>query len=198
MNRRDTSQRARPAAPKAPTKRPRPVAPSGAPARAKAAPAGRFRAFELVRDRPWRPLVLGFICVVGIAISIYLLIVHYEPSALICNTSGVVNCSKVLTSPSSVIFGVPVPIFGLVYFIGMSVISLPFAWRSTAAWLAWGRVAAAVAGIGTVVYLIYQEALVLHTICLWCTGVHVLTFAMFLIILSGWEDTGYAQLRWQN
>jgi uncharacterized membrane protein len=59
-------------------------------------------------------------------------------------------------------------------------------------------VAAAVAGIGTVVYLIYQEALVLHTICLWCTGVHVLTFAMFLIILSGWEDTGYAQLRWQN
>jgi uncharacterized membrane protein len=47
-----------------------------------------------------------------------------------------------------------------------------------------------------VVYLVYQEALVLHTICLWCTGVHVLTFAMFLIIITGWEDTGYAQSRY--
>jgi uncharacterized membrane protein len=73
------------------------------------------------------------------------------------------------------------------------VICLPVAWRSNAAWLAWGRIAAAIVGIGMVVYLIAQEALVLRTICLWCTGVHVLTFAMFLIIITGWEDTGYAQ-----
>jgi uncharacterized membrane protein len=97
----------------------------------------------------------------------------------------------VLKSPSSVIFGVPVPYFGLAYFVGMGVICLPAAWRSEAAWLAWGRLAAAVAGIGMVVYLVYQEAIVLHEICLWCTGVHVLTFAMFIIIISGWQETGY-------
>jgi uncharacterized membrane protein len=39
---------------------------------------------------------------------------------------------------------------------------------------------------------------VLHTICLWCTVVHVLTFAMFLIIITGWEDTGYAQSRYED
>ena len=143
-------------------------------------------------------MAIGAICLAGIAISIYLLIVHYDKGALICNTSGVVNCSKVLTSPSSVILGIPVPIFGLLFFIAMGVICLPFAWRLDAAWLAWGRVAAAVAGMGMVIYLVYQEALVLHTICLWCTGVHVLTFAMFLIIISGWEDTGYAQSRWED
>ena len=30
----------------------------------------------------WRPIALGAICLAGIGISIYLLIVHYQPSAL--------------------------------------------------------------------------------------------------------------------
>ncbi len=155
--------------------------------------AKRIQTSALLQGGLWRPAALGGICLAGIAISIYLLIVHYEPTALVCSNSGLVNCSKVLTSPSSVIFGIPVPIFGLLFFVGMAVICLPVAWRSNAAWLAWGRIAAAIVGIGMVVYLIAQEALVLRTICLWCTGVHVLTFAMFLIIITGWEDTGYAQ-----
>jgi uncharacterized membrane protein len=150
---------------------------------------------DTLQRRQWRPLAVGGICLAGIGISIYLLIVHYQPSALVCSTSGVVNCSKVLTSPQSVIFGIPVPIFGLIYFIGMGAACTSVAWRSDAAWLAWGRIAGAVAGIGMVVYLIAQEALVLHMICLWCTAVHVLTFAMFLIVVTGWEDTGYAQSR---
>jgi uncharacterized membrane protein len=158
---------------------------------------GEPRAAIVLRGRPWRPLALEAICLAGIGISIYLLIVHYEPQALICHVGGAVNCEKVLTSPSSVIFGIPVPYFGFAFFIGMGAICRPAAWRSEAAWLAWGRVAAAVAGIGMVVYLVYQEALVLHAICLWCTGVHVLTFVMFLIIVSGWEDTGYAQARYE-
>ncbi len=158
----------------------------------------RRRLGDIVQGRPWRPLAIGAICLAGIAISIYLLIVHYDHGALICSNTGAVNCFKVLTSPSSVMFGVPVPIFGLIFFIGMGVICLPVAWRFDAAWLAWGRIAAAVAGIGMVVYLVYQEALVLHTICLWCTGVHVLTFAMFLIIITGWEDTGYAQSLYED
>ena len=155
--------------------------------------AAGLRADDATGARLWRPLVLGAICLAGIGISIYLLIVHYEPQALICKTGGIVNCSKVLTSPSSVIFGVPVPYFGLAYFVAMGLANLPAAWRAEAAWLAWGRVGAAVAGIGMVVYLVYQEALVLHAICLWCTGIHVLTFIMFLIIATGWYDTGYAQ-----
>jgi uncharacterized membrane protein len=194
VNRRNTSQRERPVAGAGGKRTPRSAA-SLPVKKPQAAPRRTARNF--LDGSPWRPLVLSAICLAGVGISIYLLIVHYDRGALICNTSGVVNCSKVLTSPSSVIFGIPVPIFGLLYFIGMGAICLPFAWRSEWAWLAWGRLAGAVAGIGMVVYLIYQEALVLHTICLWCTGVHVLTFAMFLIILTGWEDTGYARSRWE-
>jgi hypothetical protein len=38
----------------------------------------------------------------------------------------------------------------------------------------------------------------MHTICPWFTGVHVLTFAMFLVVITGWEDTGYAQSRYKD
>ncbi len=150
------------------------------------------RSGSLLQGRPWRPLALSAICLLGVGISIYLLIVHYEPQALVCSNGVAIDCSAVLKSPSSVIFGIPVPYFGLVFFVGMGVACLPAAWRSEAAWLAQGRVAAAVAGVGMVVYFIYQEAIVLHKICLWCTGVHILTFIIFLIVVSGWEDTGYA------
>jgi uncharacterized membrane protein len=148
--------------------------------------------------RLWRPLATGLISIAGFGVSIYLLIVHYQPTALVCNTSGVVNCEKVLTSPQSVIFGIPVPVFGLAFFLAMGLMSLPAAWRSTSPWLAWGRVGAVVVGMGMVVYLISQEALTLHAICLWCTSVHVLTFAMFLIVITGWDDTGYAQSRYED
>lgn len=161
----------------------------------RASTASRSKALEFRAPREWRPAVLGAICLAGVAISVYLTIVHYEPQALICGKAGAINCEKVLTSPSSVVFGIPVPFFGLAYFIGMGLLNLPAAWRSDAPVWAYARVAGAVAGIGMVVYLIYQEALVLHTICLWCTGVHILTFAMFLIIVASWYETGYAQAR---
>jgi uncharacterized membrane protein len=153
---------------------------------------------DVARRRMWRPLVTGVMSLAGIGISIYLLIVHYERGALICNNSGPVNCFKVLTSPQSVIFHIPVPVFGLAFFAAMAAMSLPIAWRSTSVWLARARLAAVVVGMGMVIYLISQEALVIHAICLWCTGVHVLTFAMFLIVITGWEDTGYAQSLYES
>ncbi len=103
-----------------------------------------------------------------------------------------------LTSPQSVIFGIPVPIYGLAFFVAMTALSLPAAWRSRSPWLARARLAAVVVGIGTVIYLISQEALTLHAICLWCTSVHVLTFALFLIVITGWDDTGYAQSLYED
>jgi len=153
---------------------------------------------DTYQRRLWRPLATGLISIAGFGVSIYLLIVHYQPRVLVCNTSGVVNCEKVLTSPQSVIFGIPVPVFGLAFFLAMGLMSLPAAWRSTSPLLAWGRMAAVVVGMGMVIYLISQEALTLHAICLWCTSVHVMTFALFLIVITGWDDTGYAQSRYED
>ena len=38
-------------------------------------------------------------------------------------------------------------------------------------------------GMLTALYLVYVEIVKLHTICAWCTGMHVIILVMFLITL---------------
>jgi uncharacterized membrane protein len=40
-------------------------------------------------------------------------------------------------------------------------------------------------GIVFVLYLIYAELFSIGAICLWCTSVHVITFALFVLIVFG-------------
>jgi uncharacterized membrane protein len=135
------------------------------------------------RWAPWATLPLA---VVGLGLSTYLTWVHYtEPRALSCPDTGVINCTKVTTSPESMIFGVlPVALAGALYFLAVTGLTLPAAWRSPSRSLARARLAAAVGGIGMVCYLVYVEAVVVHALCLYCTAVHVVTFALFVTVLA--------------
>ena len=40
-----------------------------------------------------------------------------------------------------------------------------------------------VVGIVFVLYLVYTELFTIRSICLWCTSVHVITFALFVLIM---------------
>lgn len=152
----------------------------------------------LVRDRVmWRPLVSLGLSAVGFGLSIYLTYLHYAPQALSCpfgsGSGGAIDCRAVLTSSQSVLVGIPIPFFGLAFFVVMGVLSLPGVWRSTSKWVAWARVGAVVVAMVMVLYLISQEALSIHKLCVWCTSVHLVTFALFLVVLTGWYETGWAQ-----
>jgi uncharacterized membrane protein len=156
----------------------------------------------------WRPFVTTVICVAGVGLAGFLTWGHYFDQPAISNScsyivghpseSGLVNCGAVTTSSESVILGLPVALYGLLYFIVMLGLCLPKAWRSTSARLARLRLGLNVAGMGFVLYLIGVEALALHHICIYCTGVHVLQFALFLVVVTGWEDTGYVHAQWQD
>ncbi|GAA2760784.1 hypothetical protein GCM10009872_61450 [Actinopolymorpha rutila] len=125
-------------------------------------------------------------CLVGLGLSAYLTYAHFtSASALACPDSGTVNCIRVTTSPQSMIFGVvPVAVAGLAYFIGMTALCLPAAWRSESALVRWARLAGGVAGVAMVCYLIYVELLVVGAVCLYCTAVHIVTFLLFVAILA--------------
>jgi uncharacterized membrane protein len=132
----------------------------------------------------WRPIVTLALCAIGVGLSTYTLWVHYHPKALVCLSAGPIDCQAVLTSAQSVVLGVPVPVFGLVFFVGMGALCLPASWSTAAAWVHWLRLIGVVIGIATVVYLVSTELFTVKKICLWCTGVHVVTFALFIVVVT--------------
>jgi uncharacterized membrane protein len=151
----------------------------------------------------WRPIAATIVSLLGLAVATYLTYSHYSnPSAsrLTCpfgsSGSSEIDCGAVLTSGYSSILGLPVALYGAVFFLFMVGINLPFMWRSESLLVARLRLAAAVAGMAMVLYLVGVELLGVHHICIWCTSVHFLQFVLFLIVITGWYDTGWAASEW--
>jgi uncharacterized membrane protein len=88
------------------------------------------------------------------------------------------------------LFGlVPVALAGVLFFAAMTVLCLPALWRRREAVVAVLRIGGAITGIAMVLWLVYVEALRVHAICLWCTAVHVIAFALFVAVMAAtlWE-----------
>ncbi|WP_030144878.1 vitamin K epoxide reductase family protein [Spirillospora albida] len=135
-------------------------------------------------SRPrWWQATAWVLTLTGLGISVYLTVTHYEESALLCSASSSVDCRAVTTSEYAELLGIPMPLLGLAFFIGMAVLITPWALRSTWPPLRWGRLAATAVGVLMVVYLVAVEVAILHKICLWCTGVHVVTILLFILVL---------------
>jgi uncharacterized membrane protein len=144
----------------------------------------------------WLQYTTLVLSLAGLGMSIYLTVEHFlAGSSLACPETGVVNCAKVTTSPQSVIFGIPVPVLGLLFFAWMIVINSPPAWRSPRPEVRLARVLSAIAGIAFVLYLVYAELVLIGNICLECTTVHVITFALFVLIVFSATGTGRAPAR---
>lgn len=143
-------------------------------------------------DRPagyvprWVPVSALALALIGLGLATYLTIEHFDTSVgLACPATGGVDCVKVTTSAQSEVFGIPVAVLGLVFFVGAVIAHLPPLWRSTDPLIRYGRLAGMVVGIGFVIYLIYAELFEINAICLWCTGVHILTFLLFVVTVIG-------------
>jgi uncharacterized membrane protein len=140
---------------------------------------------------PRWPWIAGLaICLIGLADAGDLTYAHFTSvKALSCPESHFVNCAKVTTSSYSHLFGLPVSVLGLVFFFGMLALQSPWAWRSQWAPLRYGRLGATVVGVGMILWLLYAELFKLHAICLYCTGVHILTVLLFFVTVMGTIST---------
>jgi uncharacterized membrane protein len=144
---------------------------------------------------PWLKWTTWGLSIAGLGVSIYLTIAHFNQSvSLICPASSTINCEKVTTSPESYVFGIPVAVLGLAFYVFMVAANSPWAWRSAWPPLRWARVGSVVVGILFVLYLIYCELFKIGAICLWCTSVHVITFALFALIMFS-ASAGYASAK---
>lgn len=144
---------------------------------------------DLTRSRypSWAAPVSSVLCVLGLLDAAYLTYEHFTQSTtLACSESATINCLKVTTSSYAVILGVPVAVLGLVFFVAMTALCLPAAWRRpgpTGQTLMRLRILGCAVGVVSALYLVGVELFGVDAICLWCTGVHVLTFALLVTVL---------------
>jgi uncharacterized membrane protein len=136
-------------------------------------------------ERAWVPLASLLLSLAGLAVSVYLTIAHYgSPELLVCAENSVVDCATVTSSEQSVLLGIPVAVLGAAFFAFLTMLCLPWAWRSTQPLVGWLRLGAVGVGVLFVVYLTAVEFLLIGKICLWCTVVHVITLALAGVLVS--------------
>ena len=133
----------------------------------------------------WVQLTTFALALAGLGVSIYLTIAHFSESTLLgCSeTKGLVNCTKVTTSAQSYVFGIPVAVLGVAFYLFAVAIMSPWAWRAARREIHLVRIASLVVGIGFVLYLLYAELFIIGSICLYCTSVHVITFLIFVLTM---------------
>jgi uncharacterized membrane protein len=122
--------------------------------------------------------ILIVILLLGIADASYLTYVHFAPSALKCPTLGsaIVDCEQVLTSSFSNIFGVPLAVIGLVWFLAsLFMVFFGFDKIVKNIWM--------IFGIGGVLYSITAQS-ILGKICLYCISLDILIILSVILFLS--------------
>jgi uncharacterized membrane protein len=147
----------------------------------------------------WLQLVSLALAIIGLAISAYETYAHYNGSHLAgcsAKAGGTFDCTAVITSSQSMVFGViPVAILGLLFYVFAVVIFTPWAWRLEhlgvklpgRTWhirrrdVSLVRLGSVIAGMGFVVYLIYAELVQIGQACEYCSAVHLVTFLLFCI-----------------
>jgi uncharacterized membrane protein len=144
----------------------------------------------------WMQIATFLLALAGLGVSIYLTIAHFTEAPLAgCSESGLVNCTKVTTSPQSYVFGIPVAVLGLAFYVAAVGLMSPWAWRASRREIHLARIASLVVGVGFVLYLIYAELFIIGSICLYCTSVHVITFVLFALTAFAAAAWGIAPAR---
>lgn len=112
-------------------------------------------------------LAIFILGLVGLADASYLTWEHYAEVLPPCSTNWWVDCGKVLTSPQSVLFGLPVAVWGVLQYLGIILTTglLYQTWRQKLSWL---LVVQTTLGFLFSLYFVGLQLFVIQAICLYC------------------------------
>lgn len=118
---------------------------------------------------------LSLLAAAGLAIGIYLSYVTLSQHAIMCGPVG--DCMRVQNSEHAKLFGIPMAVWGLIYYAMLLVI---WGVRKQASTIWAGRMSLLlllISAFGVVfsIYLTSLELFVIHAVCLWCLASAVLT-----------------------
>lgn len=137
-----------------------------------------FKKQSIYKAIPWVVVVLSFL---GFLDASYLAIEHYLGGIPPC--SILAGCETVLTSSYAEVFGVPVALFGALYYFAIFMstllivsLDLEFLWILIAIISSAGLLASA--------YFVYLQIFVIGAICLYCLFSAIMTFLIFAATIS--------------
>ena len=151
---------------------------SGSPARARQRSSGPSS-----QSLGWPQLTALVLAVAGLLDSAYQTYTKLSGTGLAGCSAKTDACVLVQNSSQAYILGIPVAVFGLAFYLFMTGICTPPAWRSARPLVHWARLGGAIAGMLFVLYLIYAELVELRQVCPYCTSIHVITFLLFSVIV---------------
>ena len=132
-------------------------------------------------------LAAAALALAGLAIAIYLTVVHYDHSSPVC-VGGGGGCEKVQTSDYAELADVPVALIGAIGYAAILVsLALP---AEPSRFL--GALLASV-GFGFSIYLTYLELFVIDAICQWCVASALVMTALALVTMWRFLKSADAQ-----
>jgi uncharacterized membrane protein/protein-disulfide isomerase len=140
---------------------------------------------------PMSPLARRLVWVLalfGLAASLISLYVHYQLLATpgyasFCDVSTAVNCQHAYLSRYGSVYGVPVALFGAIFFLFVLVLALldltgPGSVRESVPLYLF---AASTIGLAVVLYMAYAAFFVLRTVCLLCLATYAAVIGLFIV-----------------
>ena len=127
-------------------------------------------------------VVLFVVAVVGLADASYLTYEHYTGNKVVCSITG--GCEKVLTREYSTVFGVPISLGGIIFYLAVLGFAFhfllqPIDKRATQLLLAMSTV-----GLLTSAYLTGLQAFVIRAWCQFCLLSAFTSLCIFLLSIA--------------
>lgn len=133
------------------------------------------------RQLPKWFLVMGMvISVLGILDAGYLTYEHYTTSVGVCPfTGGIINCTRVQNSQYAILFGVPIAVLGLVYYLAFGFVFYYTHYHKNRAVVLFALLILSFFGCLFSSWLLYIQIALIGYLCSFC----ILSFVLSLVLL---------------
>lgn len=117
----------------------------------------------------------------GLTVSAFLLYEYSLSGPVICPAGQ--GCDIVRASPYSKFFGISIPILGVIFYLGMALLSIICSQKLNNKTLLKLQLLGAISGVGFGSYLTYLEAFVIKAFCFWCVLSYIISFMILAAVL---------------
>lgn len=124
--------------------------------------------------------IMFVLSILGVIMAVYVLQSFLRQSSIFCLSGG--GCEAVRRSPVSYPFGIPVPAFGLMGYIGLSIITF-LRTLGEKSWHMKAILGIAIFGVCFVSWFTVMELFVIKGTCMWCAISSINMYIIFALTL---------------